>query len=141
MSLHPDFVRLYDAALACLHPRRISPLIEAGGVAAALLTSQGRIYTGVCIDSACGLGMCAERNAAASMITHGEQRITRLVCVREDGRTGSPCGACREFLMQLDEDNGSMEILKDKDSGETIRLADLLPDWWGSDLVLSGKEK
>ena len=54
-----------------LNPRTISPFIEAGGVAAAILTDQGNIYTGVCIDTASTLGMCAERNAIANMITNG----------------------------------------------------------------------
>ncbi|MEB3363090.1 cytidine deaminase [Lactobacillus sp. R2/2] len=37
--------------------------MEAGGVAAAVMTESGNIYTGVCVDTACGLGVCAERNA------------------------------------------------------------------------------
>lgn len=45
-----------------MNPRIISPFIEAGDVAAAILTKQGNIYVGVCIDTACTLGMCAERN-------------------------------------------------------------------------------
>lgn len=36
------------------------------------------IYTGVCIDTACTLGMCAERNAIANMITNGEGKIVKL---------------------------------------------------------------
>ena len=64
--------RLYNAALQVQNPREISPFIEAGGVAAALLTKGGNIYVGVCIDTACTLGMCAERSAIANMITNGE---------------------------------------------------------------------
>ena len=72
---------LYERAKEKLNPRTISPFIEAGGVAAAILTDQGNIYTGVCIDTASTLGMCAERNAIANMITNGESRIVKLVCV------------------------------------------------------------
>ena len=67
-----------------LNPRTISPFIDAGGVAAAILTSSGNVYTGVCIDTACTLGMCAERNAIANMITNGESKIVKLVCVMSD---------------------------------------------------------
>ena len=95
---------LYERAKEKLNPRTISPFIEAGGVAAAILTDQGNIYTGVCIDTASTLGMCAERNAIANMITNGESHITKLVCVTRDGSVGMPCGACREYLMQLDRD-------------------------------------
>lgn len=54
---------LYDEAKRFLNPRKISEWVEAGGVAAAIETSSGNIYTGVCVDGACTLGICAERNA------------------------------------------------------------------------------
>ena len=123
--------RLYEAAKAKLNPRVISPFVDAGGVAAAILTEDGNIYTGVCIDTSCSLGMCAERNAIANMITNGESRITKLVCVMSDGSVGSPCGACREFLMQLAHENKEMEILVDYETRQTITLGELLPNWWG----------
>ena len=64
--------RLYNAAVKVQNDRTISPFIEAGVVAAAILTKQGNIYVGVCIDTACTLGMCAERNAIANMIKDGQ---------------------------------------------------------------------
>ena len=123
--------KLYDAAINIQNDRVISPFIEAGGVAAAILTKQGNIYVGVCIDTASGLGMCAERNAIANMITNGESRIDKVVAVMPDGRVGSPCGACREFMMQLDKDSGDIEILLDLETEKTVKLKDLVPDWWG----------
>lgn len=124
---------LYKRAKSVLNPRAISPFIEAGSVAAAILTDKGNIYLGVCIDTACTLGMCAERNAIANMITNGENRIIKLVCVMKDGAVGSPCGACREYLMQLDKTGPDMEVLIDLESEKTIKLKELLPDWWGVD--------
>ena len=47
------------------------------------------------------------------------------------GAVGSPCGACREFLMQLSPDSGDIEILTDLESRSTVRLKELVPDWWG----------
>ena len=125
--------KLYSTALEVQNAREISPFIEAGGVAAAILTKTGNIYVGVCIDTACGLGMCAERNAIANMITHGESRIDKVVAVMPDGRVGSPCGACREFMMQLDRDSGEIEILLDLETEKTVKLRELVPDWWGKD--------
>ena len=122
--------RLYLAARKVHYPRKISPLMEAGSVAAALLTKEGNIYVGVCIDTACSLGMCAERNAIANMITNGETRIEKIVAVMSDGKAGMPCGACRELLMQLDENSGEMEILCDYDTYKTVKLSTLIPDWW-----------
>lgn len=122
---------LITRASEVLNPRVVSPFIEAGGVAAAILTKKGNVYTGVCIDTACSLGICAERNAIANMITNGESEIVKLVCIMRDGTVGSPCGVCREYLMQLDRYSKNIEILKDKDTYEIVTLGELVPNWWG----------
>ena len=124
---------LYQAALNVQNGRTISPFVDAGGVAAAILTKQGNVYVGVCIDTACSLGMCAERNAIANMITHGESQIDKVVAVMSDGRVGPPCGACRELMMQLDTCSGDIEILLDFETKETVTLKELVPNWWGAD--------
>lgn len=128
--------KLYQEALRVRNERTLSPFIEAGGVGAAILTKNGNIYTGVCIDTASTLGMCAERNAIANMITNGEHLIDKVVAVMPDGRVGSPCGACREFMMQLSKDSGDIEILLDLQTQKTVLLKELLPDWWGKDYYL-----
>ena len=125
------WTQLYNAARKVQNDRTVSPFIEAGGVAAAILTRQGNIYVGVCIDTACTLGMCAERNAIANMITNGESRIEKVVAVMPDGSVGSPCGACRELMMQLDKNSGEIEILLELETEKTIKLKELIPDWWG----------
>ena len=51
-----EWEMLIRRARAVLNPRSISPFVEAGGVAAAILTKSGAVYTGVCIDTACSLG-------------------------------------------------------------------------------------
>lgn len=124
---------LYDMAKERLNPRVLTPFMEAGGVAAAILTNKGNVYVGVCIDTCCSLGMCAERNAIANMITNGESCIVKLVCVMGDGRVGSPCGACREMMMQLDRHSPEIEILTDLETLSTVMLGDLVPDWWGTE--------
>lgn len=123
--------QLYEAAQAVQNPRRLSAFIDAGGVAAAILTESGNIYVGICIDTASSLGMCAERNAMANMITHGESQISKVVAIMPDGRVGPPCGACCEFMLQLDPSNRDIEILLDYESRETARLQTLFPNWWG----------
>lgn len=125
--------KLYEEAIKVQNGRSISPFLDAGGVAAAILTKAGNIYVGVCIDTCSSLGMCAERNAMANMITHGESQIEKVVAVMPDGRVGSPCGACREFMMQLDKDSGNIEILLDLETKKTVLLKDLMPDWWGKE--------
>ena len=95
------------------------------------MTKSGNIYVGICIDTACGLGMCAERNAAANMLTNGENEISKVVAVMGDGKVGPPCGVCREYLMQLGESNAEAEILLDYPSKRAVSLKSLVPDWWG----------
>ncbi len=125
--------KLYNSAIKVQNSRTISPFVDAGGVAAAILTKKGNIYVGVCIDTASTLGMCAERNAIANMITNGESQIDKVVAVMSDGRVGSPCGACREYMMQLDKDSGEIDILLDLETEKTVKLKELIPNWWGTD--------
>ena len=125
-----DWKKLLDSAKAVLKVRRISEWVETGSVAAAILTDRKHIYTGVCIDSACSLGMCAERNAAACMLTHGEHSVLKMLCINKDGIFLPPCGACREFLMELDpQKNAELEVMLGEE--HIVRLRDLLPEWWG----------
>lgn len=106
---------------------------DAGGVAAAILTKNGNIYTGVCIDTSCSLGMCAERNAISTMITNGEFEVTKVVCIGSNGETMMPCGACMEYMMQLSEESENIEILKNLETQESVRLKELIPVWWGKE--------
>ncbi len=84
---------LYDAAKKVLRPRDVSKIIEAGGVAAAVESISGNIYVGVCVDTACTLGVCAERNAMFHMITNGENAIKRVIAIDRDGKAIPPCGS------------------------------------------------
>lgn len=123
--------KLYDAAKAVQNDRKISNYIEAGAVAAAIESTSGKIYTGVCVDTACTLGICAERNAMFNMITNGENSIKRVLAIMSDGKNGAPCGACREFMVQLMPDSYSeIEIMMDYEKDKVIKLKDLTPEWW-----------
>ena len=82
-----------------------------GGVAAAAESAMGNIYVGVCVDTACSLGVCAERNAIFSMITNGENEIQRVMAVDCNGKAIPPCGACREFYDAVNA-GVHMEILR-----------------------------
>ena len=122
------FEPLYKHAKSVLNPRRLSDVVEVGGVGAALLTESGKVYTGVCIDTASSMGFCAEHAAAAAMITAGENRVVKMVAVDWDGKVLPPCGRCREFINQLHPENYKAEVLVTEDTVVTLR--ELLPyDW------------
>ena len=124
---------MLEAAKAVQNDRKVSDYVEAGCVAAAIRSASGRIYTGVCVDTASTLGICAERNAIFQMLTAGENRLERVAAVMPNGKCGAPCGACREFFMQLSHDNADMEIMVDYAARETVTLGELMPAWWGTE--------
>lgn len=129
--MDPIWTALYEAAKSVQNDRKISDYVEAGGVAAAILSSTGRIYTGVCVDTCCTLGVCAERSAIFHMLTEGEHEIKKVLTIMPDGRTGAPCGACRELMVQLMPDKyREIEIMLDWEQGRTITLGELTPEWW-----------
>ncbi len=121
--------KMYEAAKKVQGFTAIGPHMEAGGVAAAVMTESGNIYTGVCVDTACGLGVCAERNALFNMITNGETRISRVLALMADGKNGAPCGACREFIVQLmEKDYRHVEVMLDYESGKVATMGELTPE-------------
>ena len=122
---------LFQATKAVQKGRSISKYVEAGGVAAAIRAKSGKIYTGVCIDTCSTLGICAERNAIFHMITEGEQEIDQVLAIMPDGRTGAPCGACRELMVQLMPDSyQEIRIMLDITKGKVVTLGELTPAWW-----------
>ena len=125
------WIDMYNRAKEVLNPRKISEMMEAGGVAAAIEAGSGKIYVGVCVDGACTLGICAERNAIFSMITNGESEIKRVVAVNWDGKVLAPCGACRELMTQLmPKEYRNIEIMLDYENNRIVSLVELTPEWW-----------
>jgi len=100
-------------------------------VGATVLGKNGKIYSGVCVDTA-SWGLCAERSALAAMITDGEYKIDRLVAVWKDEKTDKlhvlpPCGICREFMRQIDQRNLEADVILGKD--KTKKLKELIPNY------------
>jgi cytidine deaminase len=101
-------------------------------VGAALLATDGRVFTGVNVENASyGLTVCAERNAAGRMVGEGARHIAAVAVCTDNGVT--PCGACRQVLAEFAPTDGEM-ILILIDGRGTVRdttLAALLPDQFG----------
>ncbi len=129
--------KMYKMAKNEYYPVEVSPFITAHHVVAAIESTQtGEIYTGFCIEGASGvIALCAERVAGLKMYAaEGNTEVRRLIAFRDKppmGTGGSPCGACREFFMQLDYRNRNMDIMVNYKTRETIKLKDLIPNWWG----------
>ncbi|GFN22508.1 cytidine deaminase [Thermanaeromonas sp. C210] len=96
-------------------------------VGAALLTSSGRVYTGVNIENASyGLTVCAERVALWKAVSEGEREFVALAVVGGDRPFTFPCGACLQVLAEFAPD---LEIITGLPEGRMLkeRLKDLLP--------------
>ena len=99
----------------------------AGSVASALLTEDGNIFTGICIDIACGVGFCAEHSAIAEMLKNRETRIKEIIAINSNN-TMPPCGRCRELMFQVNEDNIDTKVHLSESS--SALLSELLPYRW-----------
>lgn len=76
---------IYNIALSMINPVKLKRHGTAGHVACALETASGAVYTGICIDVPCSIGICAEQAAIAEMLKHGETKIKKIAAVYEDG--------------------------------------------------------
>ena len=128
--------KLYNAAKEEYHPEEVSPFIDAHHVVCAIESENGEIFTGFCIEGASGvIALCAERVAGLNMyIQSGQTVVRRMITFRNEPpkeNGGMPCGACREFFLQLSDKNKDMQILTDYETRKTITLNELMPGWWG----------
>ncbi|MDN3956032.1 cytidine deaminase family protein [Sporolactobacillus laevolacticus] len=119
------FIELKKIAEQKVNPRELSDDCQVASVASALVTDKGTVYVGVCIDTACSLGFCAEHSAIAQMITNNESRIQRIVAVGRNGKILPPCGRCREFIYLVNKENLETEVLVSEN--KIVKITDLLP--------------
>ena len=120
-------IELIERAKSVVRPKRVGDYLV-GDVGCALVTDQGNIYLGVCIDTGSSMGFCAEHSAIGAMVTAGEYRIQKIVAVwlkDQEIYILSPCGRCREFMRQIDTDNLETEVILDID--KVVKLSELLP--------------
>ena len=82
----------------------------------------------------CSLGMCAERNAISNMLTNEVKKIKKIVVVHKSGKIMLPCGACREFMLQLGDLTEDTELLVSLNPLKVVKIVDLLPLWWRKEL-------
>lgn len=121
---------LYQIAFSMINHKKLRGFGTSGHVACALETNNGNIFTGICIDLPCSIGLCAEQSAIAEMVKNNETAIKMLIAVFEDGSILPPCGRCREFIAQIDDQNIETQIIL-LEMKEAV-LRDLLPERWDS---------
>ncbi len=125
MELGPAGTALVEAARAArLHAHAPFSHFQVG---AALLTREGRVFTGCNVENATyGLTVCAERVAVFKAVSEGYRDFTRIAVVADTDEATPPCGACRQILWEF---GGDLEvILANLTAGKALyRMRDLLP--------------
>jgi cytidine deaminase len=104
---------------------RCSADCTAGGVGAAIMCDSGEVFTGLCIDTACSLGFCAEHAAVAEMLKSRKTQVSAVVAVNDRGTVLPPCGRCRELLYQINPANLEADVILSDD--RILKLRELLP--------------
>lgn len=104
-----------------------------GDVGVAVLGKNGKIYTGVCVDTL-SWGLCAERSAIASMITDREYNFQKIVAVWRDDKIGKlyvlpPCGHCRQFMRDISEENMEAEVILGSSISEPLKNLIPFHEW------------
>ncbi|MDE5778728.1 MAG: cytidine deaminase [Lachnospiraceae bacterium] len=95
-------------------------------VGAALLTKNGKIYTGCNIENASyGATNCAERTAVFKAVSEGEREFERIAVVAKDGTTAYPCGICLQVMHEFARE--MKVILEHKGQIVEYDLKSLLP--------------
>jgi cytidine deaminase len=93
-------------------------------VGAAALVDDGEMVTGCNVENASyGLTLCAECGLVSDLYDSGGGRLVAVSIVDGDGTAITPCGRCRQLLME----SGGAELLVDSADGPR-RLDSLLPD-------------
>ena len=96
-------------------------------VGAALLGSDGRVYTGCNIESAAyGASICAERAAICNAFSHGCRSFVRGAVISGGADYCTPCGICRQLLFEFSD---GLVMLCCRNDGEhlTLTAQELLP--------------
>ena len=94
-------------------------------VGAALLSVDGNVFLGTNIENASyGLTICAERSAIAHARMAGTDHI-KAIAVWSAGDNLSPCGACRQFILEFGKD--IIVVFKEKGMPIQKTASELLP--------------
>ena len=97
-------------------------------VGAALLTANGKIYTGCNVENASyPVGICAERVAMSKAVADSEIKFSAIAVVGSSSSYCYPCGMCRQFMSEFCGEDFEIISLKSADDYKIIKMSELLP--------------
>lgn len=123
-----DFYKLIEEAKKLAIKKKLNEYATCGQVACSLLTKKGNIYTGICLETKCSMGNCAEHAAILEMLKNNETEIDKIVAYSAKGTIYAPCGKCRELIRMVDENNLNTKVMVKED--KIFELKELLPEMY-----------
>jgi len=129
-----------EAAARDAQRRAYAPYSKFRVGAAVRMASAGfdaAIFEGANVENASyGLAMCAERTAVFAAVLAGAHRLEAVVVCSDASPPSSPCGACRQVLLEFAPDPTAVTVTAINPRGDrrSWTLAELIPDGF------SGKE-
>lgn len=123
---------LYKEAKKRIKVKNVPPFIEYGNHVCTILSGEDNIYHGVSVTSSTAINSNAEKNAILMMFNEGETVIKKMVILNELEEVIPPTEDCLNYMIELNTDLDSIEVLLDYDKEEVTTLKNLLPDWWGT---------
>ncbi|HLR15144.1 MAG TPA: cytidine deaminase [Bacillota bacterium] len=97
-------------------------------VGAALVTTEGTIYTGINVENvAYGSSCCAERVAIFSAIKEGERDFAGIAVAARTKRPVPPCGACRQVMSEFFDEHMPIYLVSETRETFTFTMDELLP--------------
>jgi cytidine deaminase len=100
-------------------------------VGAAILTKEGKVFTGCNIESASySPTICAERTALAKAVSEGYRDIDTVVVVGSFEKLSYPCGVCRQMIREFGEDI-KIIVAKSTEKYKEYTIRELLPESFG----------
>lgn len=101
-------------------------------VGAAVLDSEGNVYSGCNVENAAyPEGLCAEAAAIAAMVTAGKTKILQICIVSKNGKDIPPCGGCRQKINEFATPETPIFVCGPKGLLQKFLLKDLLPHSFG----------
>jgi cytidine deaminase len=102
-------------------------------VGAALLTTDGRVYTGCNIEnSAYGLSMCAERVAIFKAVSEGAHELLKVAVVTDHESLTPPCGCCRQMIWEFAAEETEVIMANLDGDVRKFEIKELLPEAFDS---------
>lgn len=126
-----NWLNLYEKLLSTVRTQTISPFVKVGGTYCLIETNSKKNFIGTDINSS-SFSASSIANAINIMLTNNEQNIEKIILINELGEIMTPALEMIEPILELNETYDNVSFLCSLNPVKTIKLSELIPDWWGT---------